>query len=191
MKRPFKIAVAIPTFNRLSRLKRAIQSVEQQEFDPAEIEIYIVLANSASYDGTTEYIDSLKSGAITFLSFNRNVLTGEEVAKDGGLHNRLRLSEIVPASVDWVWYMGDDDYITQNNAIAGLTQVLKQVRGTNLGICHVSQARRSRSTGKILQGKLLDLCNTIGFHEMLGWMSSLVIRGDIFKSYTSILGKYH
>ena len=185
-----KIAVAIPTFNRLGKLKSAIASIEQQEFDRDKIELICCLSNSASSDGTTEYIASLRSDVIKFVSYNQIVLTGDDIAKDSGIHNRIRLSEIIPPEVEWVWFMGDDDYFTRKSSIACLANVLQKAGDSRISICHVSQARRSRSSGKVIQGNLLDLCNGIGFHEMLGWMSSLVIRSDIFKSYAPVMQRF-
>ncbi len=185
-----KIAVAIPTFNRLDRLKNVISSLEQQEFDTGKVELYCCLSNSASFDGTTEFIDSLKDGKVRFVVNNQVVFSPEVANKESGYTNWLRLTEVVPEEVDWVWFMGDDDYLIRKSAIAGLAQILAANADEKLAICHVAQARRSRGTGKVIRGNLLDLCNRLGFHEMLGWMSSLVIRPGVFKSFMP-LAKAH
>ncbi len=189
-KKKIKIAVAIPTFNRLEKLKNAISSLEQQEFDVDKVELYCCLSNSASFDGTTEFIDSLKDGKVRFVSNNRVVFSPEVANKESGYTNWLRLTEVVPEDVDWVWFMGDDDYLIRKSAIAGLAQVLTAHDDKELAICHVAQARRSRGTGKVIRGNLLDLCNRLGFHEMLGWMSSLVMRRHVFKSFMPLTKAY-
>lgn len=191
MKKTLKIAVAIPTFNRLSRLQNAIHSIEQQQFDPDQIELSVVLANSASYDGTTEYIDSLRDSKVKFVAHNEVSFSKEEANAKSGAVNWSRLAAAVPDQVDWVWFMGDDDYLKRKTAISGIAEALKANASADLAIAHVSQARRSRKTGRVLKGKLIDLCNTLGFHEMLGWMSSLVIRRDIFKSFMALKERHY
>ena len=186
-----KIAVAIPTFNRLDRLKNAIASIEQQEFDTETVELVCCLCNSASYDGTTEYLSSLQDGKVKFVRNNQVLFAPEVANKESGPTNWLRLTEVVPADVDWVWFMGDDDYLTRKTVIAGLAAILAQTSDERLAICHVSQARRSRGTGKVVRGQLLDLCNRLGFHEMLGWMSSLVMRVNVFKRFMPIAKQHY
>lgn len=185
-RRKFKIAVAIPTFNRLEKLKNAIASIEGQDFDADQVEVLCCLSNSASYDGTTDYIDSLRDGKIRFVFNNNVILSREEADKESGIINFMRLSDIVPREVDWVWFMGDDDHLVSNDAISSLVAILDQACDGRLSICHISQARRSRGSGKVIRGNLLQLCNRLGFHEMLGWMSSLVIRCDVFKEFMAV-----
>ena len=51
-----KFIVAIPTFNRVLKLKEAINSVLEQEFDNRELKILI--SNSFSTDGTYQYLEN-------------------------------------------------------------------------------------------------------------------------------------
>ena len=53
-----KFIVAIPTFNRVLKLKEAINSVLEQEFD--NIELKILISNSFSTDGTYQYLEKPK-----------------------------------------------------------------------------------------------------------------------------------
>jgi glycosyltransferase involved in cell wall biosynthesis len=187
----FVIAVAIPTFNRVEKLKNAIFAIEQQDFDTQRVELLCCISNSASFDGTTEYIDSLQDGKIKFVVNNSVVFAPEVANKESGYHNWNTLTSIVPAHVDWVWFMGDDDYLMSKSAIRGLASILEQTDDPSLKIIHVSQARRSRGSGKVVRGKLLELCNRLGFHEMLGWMSSLVIRTDVFKRFMPLVKEHY
>ena len=59
-----KIAIAIPTYNRLEKLKVALQSIDKQEVDEG-LEIYCVVSSIASTDGTTEYFDTLAGGKVS------------------------------------------------------------------------------------------------------------------------------
>ena len=39
---------------------------------------------------------------------------------------------------------------------------------------------RSNDTSEIIKGSVKELCNTYGYHEMLGWISSIVIKKEKF-----------
>jgi hypothetical protein len=87
--------------------------------------------------------------------------------------------------------MGDDDHFTHSRALQGLAQTIQRNNSSSLAVIHASQARRSRRTGMAIKGKLLDLCNLLGFHEMLGWMSGLIIRADIFRQFMNVSKQYY
>ena len=44
---------------------------------------------------------------------------------------------------------------------------------------HACQSRRSTSSGNVYNDKVLKLCEEFGYHEMLGWFSSIITRRDI------------
>ncbi|NDB86244.1 MAG: hypothetical protein EB127_26640, partial [Alphaproteobacteria bacterium] len=109
-------------------------------------------------------------------------LTGQAVIKQCNELARLFIREKIGSDTDAdpvIYNDTDSVYIT-------LKDIVNKNKSDDLAIVHVSQARRSRRTGQVLRGSLLGLCNTLGFHEMLGWMSSLVIRCDIFKKFMPV-----
>lgn len=167
-----KLAIAIPTFNRVEKLKIALQNIESQIID-SSFELHCVISNTASTDETGIFLDSLKSNEkITY-----HILNKVEVTE---WRNWLRCIEFIPTDIDWVWFHGDDDYLAMNNAVQIIIQQIINPLNHNVTLLHACQARRSRNSGNIHHGKLLDLCNAIGYHEMLGWMSSLIVKRDIF-----------
>lgn len=166
-----KIAIAIPTYNRLEKLQYALKRIEAQEID-SRFELHCVISNIASSDGTHEYLKTLQSNTIRYHIWNtpeKNIFV-----------NWRRCAEAVPKDIDWVWFHGDDDYLTSPQVIKGLVDILEKQSDAKLALIHVCQARRSQKTGKIIRGNLFDLCNQLGYHEILGWMSSIVIRNTKF-----------
>lgn len=168
-----KFAIVIPTYNRVEALQRAVAHIEQQDFDES-IELYCVISNTASTDGTHDYLSSLKSasGRIRYVihsSLEKSIFL-----------NWHKCAEIVPADIDWVWFHGDDDYLCHPQAVQFICQLIRDETDPSLTLVHACQKRRSRNTNNIIEGPLLDLCNKLGYHEMLGWMSSLVVRTDRF-----------
>ena len=170
-----KIAIAIPTYNRLEKLKFALAMVQKQQITTPGVELYCVISNSCSTDGTTEFLDGLKSDTVQYITWNTPEYVDGAI-KYVGIENWERCFNSVPQEVDWVWIMGDDDYLTGPAVIEGLAQLLLQQATPTTTLVHMCQARRSCKTGSIIKGTLFDLCNRTGFHEMLGWMSSIVIR---------------
>jgi glycosyltransferase involved in cell wall biosynthesis len=166
------IDIAIPTFNRVEKLKVALQSIEAQIID-SSVELHCVISNTASTDETGIFLDNLKSNEkITY-----HILNKMEVNE---WLNWLRCIEFIPTDIDWVWFHGDDDYFSKNDAIQIIADQIKNPLNVNVTLIHACQSRRSRNTGIIHNGNLLELCNAIGYHEMLGWMSSLVVKRDKF-----------
>lgn len=177
-----KILFAIPTYNRVERLKVLVGSILAQEFNRAEVELYCAISNSCSTDDTSDYINSLQSDKVKLLIHNQVEHENGRVKYVNGKDNFLHLANLIPRDVNWVWFMGDDDYLIDKNAISILSAVIRDQDDLELKLVHACQARRSCRTGQIIKGTLFDLCNGMGFHEVLGWMSSLIVDRDLFVS---------
>ena len=54
-----KFTIAIPTFNRLSKLKKAIDSILSQKISD-QFEFNIAISNTCSTDNTYDYLNKLK-----------------------------------------------------------------------------------------------------------------------------------
>jgi hypothetical protein len=166
------IAFVIPTFNRLEKLRVALSHIERQVVDD-RFSVNVVISNSASTDGTYEFIDRLaKSSGNVFVS---NLTDGADI-----IHNFRRAVDAIPNHIDWVWFHGDDDHVIYERACQEIVELLVREENSGVEFIHVAQARRSSSVSTPLSGTLFELCNQVGFHEILGWMSSLFVRRDKF-----------
>jgi len=172
MGKKLKIAIAIPTYNRLEKLKFALSKIEAQEIDD-RFELYCVISNIASTDGTTEFLNQLSHKHINYVTWNK--------PEENIYLNWRRCSEAIPDDIDWVWLNGDDDFLTNDQVIKGLVNIIEQDVCLETSLIHICQARRSRNSGRIIKDNLFELCNQLGYHELLGWMSSLVVRCNQFK----------
>ena len=173
------IAIVIPTYNRLEHLKKLINSLECQIL-PDDVKLFCVISNSCSIDGTAQYLidkerTSSKKGAIEFIIQNSGSIITHVFAKE----NLKKAVNLVPNQVEWTWMIGDDDYLTSNDVILKLTTFLKN---SDLDFIHPCQARRSTHTNAAHYGTLFELCNFIGFHEMLGWISSIIMKTPTYKA---------
>jgi glycosyltransferase involved in cell wall biosynthesis len=177
------IAIAIPTYNRLEYLKRLIQTIEDQEI-PENLKVFCVVSNSSSTDGTTEYLikkhtNQSQKKSLEFLIKNPEV--GGDQNEVAYKENWRKAINYVPDCAEWTWLIGDDDFLTANNVLINLVRFITIAKEKNLSFMHLCQARRSTKTNSAQYGTLFELCNNIGFHEILGWMSSIFIKTEIIK----------
>ena len=101
-----KFSIVITTYNRLSLLKRAVESALNQTID-----CEIVVADDGSSDGTEEYIKSLGDRVV----YHRNSINlGHSATVNAG---------IKAAKGDWIKLLDDDDYLA-SNCIEKLTEAI-------------------------------------------------------------------
>ena len=167
------VVVAIPTFNRCSYLKTNIEHFKKQVVSD-DIRLSLAVSNSASSDGTSDFLKNLVNEGGDVSVYNKK--------RDWHGYNYGCLLEALPDDADWVWLMGDDDYLADPKAVDIVCDIIKeQKKDGDFAFVHACQARRSRNSGDVYIDNVLTLCNEIGYLELLGWMSSLIIRKDIFE----------
>lgn len=76
---------------------------------------------------------------------------------------------------DWVWTFGDDDIL--------LPGALEFIQGQlaampELQFMHVTETKRASGNNGLYKGTLLDLCNTIGWIELTGYITGNITRGS-------------
>lgn len=101
-----KIGVVIVTYNRCEKLKKAIESFEQQTFIPK----YMIIVDNNSNDETSNY---LKKWEDRESIFDKIVIrTNENLGGSGGFH--IGLEHALKLDADWVWVSDDDAFPEQN-----------------------------------------------------------------------------
>lgn len=123
-----KIDVIIVTYNRLKKLKNALNAFEKQEFLPSRI----IIVNNNSTDGTSEYLKEWKKQNenkfdIVVIELNENIggaggfATGMQYALENG--------------ADWVW-VSDDDAYPEKDALKIANEFLEGHKDDNISaIC--------------------------------------------------------
>lgn len=122
-----KIGVVIVTYNRLDKLKIALESYEKQTVKPK----YMLVVNNNSNDGTKEFLEQWKndSSEIEKIIVNLDKNTGGSGGFYEGLKNSLELDS------DWVW-VADDDAYPKNDAFEIAQKYVEQHKNDNLSaIC--------------------------------------------------------
>lgn len=98
-----RVTIAIPTFNRLGLLRRAVDSVLMQGYEDFEI----IISDNASTDGTQDYLSTLCDSRIKVLINSQNL---------GMVANWQQC--LSSATGEYFLLMSDDDAFLDENAIS-------------------------------------------------------------------------
>jgi glycosyltransferase involved in cell wall biosynthesis len=112
------ITVAIPTFNRIDLLKRALASVLAQSYK----NIDIIVSDNASTDGTREYLRSIDDGRVKILFNEQNL----------GMVPNWDCC-LACASGDYFLLMSDDDALSDPDALEKLASGFLGDAGKDVG----------------------------------------------------------
>lgn len=158
-----KVSVMIPTHNRSTLLRVAIQSVLQQTFQDFET----VVVDDASNDNTEEVVNSFADQRIKYIRHKTN--QGEATTRNTGLKN---------GKGEYIAFLDDDDEWLPDKLqkqVAILDHSPKEVGGVNTGWVTIDGA-----TGRILTRKLPSKKGNIFpellYHQYYLAPSSLMLR---------------
>ncbi len=172
-----KLLVVIPTWNRANHLDKAIgaiaaaRAVARAADGACEVELFI--SNNCSTDHTVEVVARWQDTApwIHLRTWEEHTSNWPQIVNRAFSGSAL--------DYDYAWLQGDDDWITDDTAYQQVMQALEAGSDQPPAILHCCQARRALpGDARILSGLTEDLCNTYGWHDLLGWISSLVISRD-------------
>lgn len=99
----FLLTIAMPTYNRLEKLKIALKKVLDETKGHEEIEIFV--SDNASTDGTKEYVENIQKENRN-LKYYRNTIN---LGMEGNFLNCFR-----KAQGKYLWILSDDDCLMEN-----------------------------------------------------------------------------
>ena len=167
------LTIAIPTFNRLRHLSIALRAIEQLVI-PRNVELVIAISNIASRDGTYRYLERIESRRSNYKIINQS--KGRRIKTP----NWVVLSYVVPRNSDWVWFHGDDDEILDSEALLKIFDLIEKYDSLSPDLVSLTQASRAVGSEQAFTGTLFEIANSFGYHEVLGWMSQLFMRGKVY-----------
>ena len=100
------IGAVVVTFNRLEKLKKALESYEKQTLLPE----YIIVVDNASKDGTKEYLESWKKGNSEYEKIV--VSLAENKGGAGGFYEGQKVA--ITKDADWIMHADDDLYFDKD-----------------------------------------------------------------------------
>ena len=166
-----KLMVAIPTWNRAEYLNKAIGAIASARAKaPQHCKVELFVSDNASTDHTAEVVARWQE--------NAPWIHGRtwEVHTDNGLELLQRVFQGSGLDYDYTWLHGDDDWITDSSAFTQLVEAIEANPSDPPAIIHCCATRRALpGDSRIISGPLEELCNLYGWHDLLGWFSSLVL----------------
>lgn len=177
-KKKIHLGIAIPTFNRVKTLKKCVESILNQKVSQ-NIDISIIISNISSTDSTAKYLDALKNKNGFFINNHKKKIDKNNASQ---FINFESLSKTIPENIDWVWWLGDDDKLSKKNSIEFLIEnILINDLDNDLVFVHPCQKGKSKENNITVKDTIFNLCSLFGFHEILGWMSSIVLKRKYMK----------
>jgi len=184
-----KISVVIPTFNRISLVARAIDSVLKQSLNPYEI----IVVDDGSDDGTSEMINN-KYKSIKLIQQQNN---GVSAARNKGIKH---------AKGDWIGLLDSDDEWTEQKLE---NQADRLIQNPEYDFCHtneiwirngvrVNQRKKHEKYGGYIFDKCLDICrispSSVLFRKNIldhvGWFDSQLPVCEDYDLWLRITSEY-
>lgn len=166
-----KLLVAIPTWNRADHLDTAIRAIASARSMTTKCDVELFISDNCSSDHTAEVVARWRDDApwIHYRRWEKHIASwGPDI-----LRRALQGSDL---EYDYLWLQGDDDYISDLEAYEKLADAIEASAGDPPAIAHCCAARRSLpGDQRVIAGNTEDLCNRYGWHDLLGWISSLVL----------------
>ena len=110
----FELLIYIPTFNRYEKLRNCINIISK-EISGLEDRVLVYVSNNGSTDSTREYLQSLEFRWLHITHNEKNI---------GYALNILPCFDL-PIKSEFVWTIGDDDYLMPNS-ISGVLLLIKE-----------------------------------------------------------------
>ena len=184
-----KISVVIPTFNRISLVARAIDSVLKQSLNPYEI----IVVDDGSDDGTSEMIQN-KYKSVKLIQQQNN---GVSAARNNGIKH---------AKGDWIALLDSDDEWIEKKLE---NQVDRLIKTPEYDFCHtneiwirngvrVNQRKKHEKYGGYIFDKCLDICrispSSVLFRknilDHIGWFDSQLPVCEDYDLWLRITSEY-
>jgi GT2 family glycosyltransferase len=121
-----KLTIYIPTLNRLEKLRNCLNIISR-EIIGLEDKVLVYVSNNGSTDGTKEFLESLDYRWLHIRHNSENV---------GFALNVLHCFNL-PIESEFVWPIGDDEYLMPN-AISGILSLIKKYPEADYIFCNTT-----------------------------------------------------
>jgi len=150
---------AIPTWKRPAQLRLSVCSIVEQGCP-------VVISHHACDVETLPVGEQLKKD---YPKYVRAVQC--ELGANPDYSDSFRQLFKLP-DAQYTWPFGDDDALVPG----AVTSIVPLLERGEFDFIHVAEPVRSQNSNRLVKGKLLDLCNNLGWIDMTGFISSNIIR---------------
>lgn len=160
------ITFAIPTWNRADKLKYAVHSIADQHVEGMQI----LILDHGSDDHTPQVLEELMT-EYPFITV-AHLARGDKPDYSDAFKFLFTLPQ-----TEWTWTFGDDDELLPK----AVEQILPALQRNEFEFIHVAEKKRSSQTGKLIKGRLADLCNNYGLLDMTGFITGNIVKTSKLK----------
>lgn len=171
-----RISICIPQFNRIAFLKIVLAEIEQQSYDNIEV----CISDDASSDDTEKEIKRIKENYKFPVKYHRFEL-------NQGYDRNLRMS-MEMSSGDYCFILGNDDSLSDFDAIRRLVNFLDDNRRPDVGFCNnadyikTDEIQKRAHASKILgSGKEVAL----KYYSSFSFVAGLIFKRQTFLKYNT------
>jgi hypothetical protein len=136
-----------------------------------DLNINYCISAASCNDGTQDYLKSISKSRD---NFHINIKPSHRTR-----WNWIYLSKIIPSDADWVWLFGDDDIILHEDGWLPVKKLIDLAEINDADIISIPQSKRV-NVEEIHIESLINLSSRFGLHEILGWMTSIIMRRSVF-----------
>lgn len=165
-----KLCFGIPTWNRGVKLERCIRTMIQQIIETQSSHLVgIFVSDNCSDDDTPIRLNKLRTEFPGIIETYR-----PDHHRENGHDNFEIVFRNTPS--EYIWIFGDDDYLLPGGLKAVLNVVLQN---KNPGYIHAGHGWLKPHSGNIYSGTLVSFANKMGYNQLMGWITSMIIRRDV------------
>jgi glycosyltransferase involved in cell wall biosynthesis len=166
-----KLTVFIPTYNRCDSLKACLDGLAFQVSKRKDVRVCV--SNNASTDGTEDLLKEY-SQKYCWLTYETNKVN------IGGVQNQLKAFQL-PFKSEFVWMIGDDDYVTQN-AINDICNIIELNKPFNLIFCN-TMAFDTKQKDEVLDQYIKSGCVDKGSYKSR-------VEGEFLTHYQDLINPF-
>ena len=170
-------ALALIAYDDAGGLSETLDSISRQDLD-AGISLSVIVARH--HDSITEA--SIREA----LAGSAGNVTIVDIPPHDDV-NVMRCAALpaiaaaMPDDADWAWTLETGHRLYQYDSLQILAKTIRQNAYANVNVVHVCDAGQSFDTGHIQYKTVDELCQAFGYFEILGKISSLIIRPAHYK----------
>ena len=170
-------ALAVIAYGDADGISETLESVARQDLD-AGISLSVIVARH--HESITE------AGIREALAGSAGNVTIVDIPPHDDV-NVMRCAALpaiaaaMPDDADWAWTLETGHRLYQHDSLQLLAKTIRQNAYANVNVVHVCDAGQSFNSGHIQHKTVDELCQAFGYFEILGKVSSLIIRPAHYK----------
>jgi len=173
-----KFAFALLAGENLDKVARTLKSIAAQEVEPG-IETMVMIAHDNA-DLSEDWVKTVLSDSNMEVCLLPLPLA-DTPQQSHHASMLTAMAATIPETVDWVWTLADEASLYSKFSLAHIFAELQRPAHQSIGFAHACLASKSYDTGYTQLATVRHLCETHGYFEILGSLSSTILAADTFR----------